>query len=144
MEKISRRLSYICRNLYYLWILYYLWVEWMNGICLIWSRGRLISPSLPVGDDRYLNLSSQKRPTGRNLREIVATTTLWHHVQKYCCLGVSFAHAQVPSNSSSYHILGNEVERKQRRTGLSFRGLFLCFVLSILTCIRNPCRFSSN
>ena len=41
--------------------------EWMNGICLIWSRGRLISPSLPVGDDRYLNLSSQKRPTGRNL-----------------------------------------------------------------------------
>ena len=41
--------------------------EWMNGICLIWSRGRLISPSLPVGDDRYVNLSSQKRPTGRNL-----------------------------------------------------------------------------
>ena len=34
---------------------------------LVWSRGRLISPSLPVGDDRYLNLSSQKRPTGRNL-----------------------------------------------------------------------------
>ena len=42
--------------------------ERMNGICLIWTRGRLISPSLPVGDDRYLNLSSQKRPTGRNLR----------------------------------------------------------------------------
>ena len=41
--------------------------EWMNGICLIWSRGRFNSPSLPVGDDRYLNLSSQKRPTGRNL-----------------------------------------------------------------------------
>ena len=40
--------------------------ERMNGICLIWSRGRLISPSLPVGDDRYLNLSSQKRPTGRS------------------------------------------------------------------------------
>ena len=35
---------------------------------LIWTHmGRLISPSLPVGDDRYLNLSSQKRPTGRNL-----------------------------------------------------------------------------
>ena len=41
--------------------------EWMKGICHIWSRGRLISPSLPVGDDWYLNLSSQKRPTGRNL-----------------------------------------------------------------------------
>ena len=39
----------------------------MNGICLVWSRGRLISPSLPVGDDRYLNLSSQKRSTGGNL-----------------------------------------------------------------------------
>ena len=38
----------------------------MNGICLIWSRGRLISPSLTVGDDRYLKLSSQKRPKGRN------------------------------------------------------------------------------
>ena len=55
IEKIPRRLFYIYRN----W--YYLLVE------LIWSRGRLISPSLPVGDDRYLNLSSQKRPTGRNL-----------------------------------------------------------------------------
>ena len=32
---------------------------------MVW--GRLISPSLSVGDDRYLNLSSQKRPTGRNL-----------------------------------------------------------------------------
>ena len=40
----------------------------MNGICLIGSRGRLISPSMPVGDDMYLNLSSQKRPTGRNPR----------------------------------------------------------------------------
>ena len=44
-------------------------VEWMKGICLIWSRGRLISPSLPVGDDWYLNLTSQKRPPGRNLGE---------------------------------------------------------------------------
>ena len=44
-------------------------VEWMKGICLIWSRGRLISPSLPVGDDWYLNLNSQKRPPGRNLGE---------------------------------------------------------------------------
>ena len=45
------------------------WVEWMNGICHIWSRGRLISPSMPVGDDGYLNLNSQKRPPGRNLGE---------------------------------------------------------------------------
>ena len=41
----------------------------MKGICHIWSRGRLISPSLPVGDDWYLNLGSQKRSPGRNLGE---------------------------------------------------------------------------
>ena len=46
-----------------------IWVELMKGICHIWSRGRLISPSLPVGDDWYLNLNSQKRPPGRNLGE---------------------------------------------------------------------------
>ena len=45
------------------------WVEWMKGICHKWSRGRLISPSMPVGDDWYLNLNSQKRPPGRNLGE---------------------------------------------------------------------------
>ena len=44
-------------------------VEWMKGICHIWSKGRLISPSMPVGDDWYLNLSSQKRSPGRNLGE---------------------------------------------------------------------------
>ena len=42
--------------------------EWMKGICLLWSRGRHFSPSLP--GDRYLNLSSpKKRPPGRNLGE---------------------------------------------------------------------------
>ena len=41
--------------------------EWMKAICHLGSRGRLISPSLLVGDNWYLNLSSQKRPTGRNL-----------------------------------------------------------------------------
>ena len=41
----------------------------MKGVCHIWSRGRLISPSMLVGDDWYLNLNSQKRPPGRNLGE---------------------------------------------------------------------------
>ena len=81
----------------------------MNGICLIWSRGRLISPSLPVGDDRYLNLSSTKATHGPKSRGKSFGTTLWHRVQRYCCLGVLFAHAQVPFNSSSYHIRGNEM-----------------------------------
>ena len=44
-------------------------VEWMKGICHTWSRGRLISSSLPVVDNWYPNLSSQKRPLGRNLGE---------------------------------------------------------------------------
>ena len=34
-----------------------------------WSRGRLISPSLPVDDDRYLNFSLEKRSPGRNIEE---------------------------------------------------------------------------
>ena len=42
-------------------------VEWMKGICHIWSRGRHFSPSMP--GDRYLKLSSQKRSPGRNLGE---------------------------------------------------------------------------
>ena len=41
----------------------------MKGTCHIWSRGRLISPSMPVGDDWHLNFNSQKRPPGRNLGE---------------------------------------------------------------------------
>ena len=67
MEKISRRLFYISRNI----DIYMSRAEWMNGICVICSGGRFISPSLPVDDDRYLNLSSQKRPTGRISGEIV-------------------------------------------------------------------------
>ena len=80
----------------------------MNGICLIRSRGRLISPSLPVGDDRYLNLSSQKRPTDRNLggNRLVrrSGTTSRGTVVLVFCLRMR----RLP-NSSSYHIRGNEM-----------------------------------
>ena len=81
------------------------WAKWMNGICLIWSSDRITSPSQPVGDDRNLNLSSQKSPTGRNLggnRSVRRSGTTSRGI-------VLFAHAQVPSNSSSYHIRGNEM-----------------------------------
>ena len=65
----QRRKNY--NTVLYIWklVLSMIRAEWMSGICLIRSRGRLISPSLPVGDDRYLNLGSQKRPPGRNLGE---------------------------------------------------------------------------
>ena len=41
-------------------------VEWMNGICRVRPRERLILPPLAVGDDWYLNLRSPKRSPGRN------------------------------------------------------------------------------
>ena len=65
MEEITRTLCYI----YIAIDASYNRVEWMKGICHKWSRGRLISPSMPVGDDWYLNLNSQKRSPGRNLGE---------------------------------------------------------------------------
>ena len=96
--------------------------EWMNGICHIWSRGRLISPSLPVGDDWYLNLGSQKRPTGRNLggNRLV-------RVQRYCCRGILFAHAQFYKNWSSYHIPGEEYSRR-----VKYQTLLLAFTRASL------------
>ena len=83
--------------------------EWLNGISLIWSRGWLISPSLPVGDDRYLNLRSQKRPTGRNLggHRLVrrsGSTSRGTVVLVFCLRMRRF-----PLNSSSCHIRGNEM-----------------------------------
>ena len=74
----------------------------MKGICHIWSRGRLISPSLPVGDDWYLNLNSQKRPPGRNLGEhrLVrrsGTTSRGTVVLVFCLRMRSFPRTEVPT-----------------------------------------------
>ena len=74
----------------------------MKGICHIWSRGRLISPSLPVGDDWYLNLNSQKRPPGRNLGEhrLVrrsGTTSRGTVVLVFCLRMRSFLRTEVPT-----------------------------------------------
>ena len=78
------------------------WVEWKKGICHIWSRGRLISPSMPVGDDWYLNLNSQKRPPGRNLGEhrLVrrsGTTSRGTVVLVFCLRMRSFPRTEVPT-----------------------------------------------
>ena len=45
--------------------------EWMKGICLIWSRGRHISPSLP--GDRYLKLGSKS-----DLRAEISGSIVWY------------------------------------------------------------------
>ena len=74
----------------------------MKGICHLWSRGRLISPSLPVGDDWYLNLNSQKRPPGRNLGEYrlvrrSGTTSRGTVVLVFCLRMRSFPRTDVPT-----------------------------------------------
>ena len=69
LECTTLRKSLQCCVIYMKLLVLMTRVEWMKGICHMWSRGRLISPSLLVGDDWYLNLSSQKRSPGRNLGE---------------------------------------------------------------------------
>ena len=34
--------------------------------------------------------------SGQKSREASFGTTLWHHIQKYCCFGILLAHAQIP------------------------------------------------
>ena len=46
-------------------------IEWMKGICHIWSRGRHFSPSLP--GDRYLNLGSKS-----DLRAEISGSIVWY------------------------------------------------------------------
>ena len=74
----------------------------MKGICHIWFRGRLISPSMPVGDDWYLNLNSQKRPPGRNLGEHRSvrrsgTTSRGTVVLVFCLRMRSFPRTEFPT-----------------------------------------------
>ena len=86
----------------------------MNGICLMWSKGRLISPSLPVDDDRYLNLSSQKRPTGRNLGvnrsvRLSGTTsrdTVENELHDYITAFTSFPRASFLTCRQISHLVG--------------------------------------
>ena len=68
----------------------------MKGIGQLWSRGRLISPSLPVGDDWCLNLSSQKRPPGRNLGEHRSARR--SGTASTGTSGILCAHAQFPNS----------------------------------------------
>ena len=104
MEKISRSLFYIYRN----W--YYVWVElsgWKGSV----SYGLGADLSLPSCLSVAIGIwtLAQKSDHGPKSRGKSFGTTLWHHVQRYCSLGVLFAHAQLPSNSNSYHIRGVEM-----------------------------------
>ena len=70
-----------------------------------YGLGADLSLPLPVGDDGYLNLSSQKRPTGRNLGEIVWYDALAPRPEVLLPWCLVCACARSP-NSSSYHICG--------------------------------------
>ena len=100
MEKISRRLFYIYRN----WCC--LWVElsgWMGSVSYGLGADLSLPPYLSVTMGIW-TLAQKSDPRAEISGEIV-----WRHVQRYCCLGVLFAHAQVPSSSNSYHIRGSEM-----------------------------------
>ena len=102
--------------------------EWLNGICLIWSRGRLISPSVPVRNDKYLKLSSQKRLTVRNRSVRRSDTTSRGTVVLVFCL------RRLPL-TLSYHICGNEMNCEGSSEHLT---VFTSFTrVSFLACERS-------
>ena len=105
MEKISRRLFYIYRSWYFLWIEL---SGWMGSVSYGLGADLSLPPCLSVTIGIW-TLAHKSDPRAEISGEIVWYTTLWHDVHRYCYLGVLFAHAQIPSNSSSYHIRGNEM-----------------------------------
>ena len=55
-------------------------------------------------------------------------TTLWHHVQRYCFLGLLFAHAQFAKNCFSYHMRGTKIaaQFQVNTTRVLVRGSSTC------------------
>ena len=100
MEKISRRLFYIYRN----W--YYLWVElsgWMGSV----SYGLGADLSLPPCLSVTMGIWTLAHKS--DLRAEISGSIVRYDAMEPCCLGVLFAHTQVPSKYKSYHIRGNEM-----------------------------------
>ena len=103
-------------------------VEWMKGICHLWSRGRLISPSMPVGDDWYLNLNSKKRPPGRNLGEHRSvrrsgTTSRGTVVLEFCLRMRSFLKIEVHTRFLGKSVRVGSTEEEELFTVGSQAGL---------------------
>ena len=57
----------------------------MKGICLIWSRGRLFSPSLSCRGQGIVKHRGTISTAGRNLVVHRHGTTLRQSVRRYCC-----------------------------------------------------------
>ena len=87
-----------------------------KGICLIWSRGRLFSPSLScrgqgIGKHPGTISSWHKRTAGRNLVVHRHGTTLRQSVQRYRCrlyFSFFFSHFDIKASKSPEDIVGNE------------------------------------
>ena len=104
MEKMFRRLFYIYRN----WC--YLWVElsgWVGSVS--YDLGADLSlppcPSVTIG---IWTSAHKSDPQAEISGEIVWYDAL-APLPEVLLSWYLFAHAQVPSNSSSYHIRGNEM-----------------------------------
>ena len=83
MEKISRRLLYIYRNWYYLWIEL---SGWMGSVSYGLGADLSLPPCLSVTIGIWTSLT--KATSGPKSRGASFGTTLWRHVQRYCCLGI--------------------------------------------------------
>ena len=93
-EQRTTTLFYIYGNWYYLWLELSGWMGYVS-----YGLGAdFISPSLPVGNDWYLYLSSKKRPTGRNLGGNRLVRRSGAMSRGTVVLVFFFAHAQFPYN----------------------------------------------
>ena len=87
-----------------------------DEICLIWSRGRLFSPSLScrgqgIGKQRGTISSWHKRTAGRNLVVHRHGTTLWQSVQRYRCrlyFSLFFSYFDIKAGKSPGDIVWKE------------------------------------
>ena len=77
-----------------------------------------------------------KAISGPKSRGTSLGTTLWHHGQRYCALGILLAHAQIFQNRSSYHNGGKMIAHnvKERKSGaVGGLGRFLKLVNKIFS-----------
>ena len=114
MEEITRMLLYILELLPDI-----IWAEWTKGICL--GADISLPPCLATG---IWNLAP-KATSRLKSRGASFGTTLWHHVQRYCCFGILLAHAQLPYNWRSYHIRGENIHIRSTKYNtplMSFTG----------------------
>ena len=94
-----------------------------KGICLIWSWGRLFSPSLScrgqgIGKQRGTISSWHKRTAGRNLVVYRHGTTFRQSVQRYRCrlyFCLFFSHFDIEAGKSPEDIVATKKKKKKKK-----------------------------